>query len=155
MNLILKMQLFTDNLPDCDLLNFSPGLKPFTSHQLLLSYNLELPIDLPPTPEVSVLRVLKKQTWSSSIQTYLKAQNSVWEAERVLCFRDQVFPLLFPIHTSKPASARMKPRLLLGRFVIQLLESARRPCCRNTTGLRPGKQPCLQHLTVSEILLSR
>lgn len=69
---------------------------------------------------------------------YLKAQNSSWSIERVLCLRDQVFPLLFPIHTSKPASARMKPRLLLGRLEIQLLASPRRPCCSNTTGLDPA-----------------
>lgn len=69
---------------------------------------------------------------------YLKAQNSSWSMERVLCFRDQVFPLLFPIHTSKPASARMKPRLLLGRLEIQLLASPRRPCCSSTTGLDPA-----------------
>lgn len=69
---------------------------------------------------------------------YLKAQNSSWSIERVLCLRDQVFPLLFPIHTSKPASARMKPRLLLGRLEIQLLASPRRPCCSSTTGLDPA-----------------
>ena len=60
--------------------------------------------------------------------------------ERVLCFWDQVFPLLFPSHTSKPASARMKPRLLLGRLEIQLLASPSRPCCSNTTGLGPTKK---------------
>ena len=70
---------------------------------------------------------------------YLKAQNSSWSMERVLCLRDQVFPRLFPIPTSKPASARMKPRLLLGRLEIQLLASPSRPCCSNTTGLEPTK----------------
>lgn len=79
-------------------------------------------------------------TSTLKIYIYLKAQNSSWSMERVLCFRDQVFPLLFPSHTSKPASARMKPRLLLGRLEIQLLASPNRPCCSNTTGLGPTEK---------------
>lgn len=31
---------------------------------------------------------------------YLNFQNSSWAGSRVMCFRDQVFPLLLPIHTS-------------------------------------------------------
>lgn len=89
--------------------------------------------------------------------TYLKAQNSSWSMESVLCFRDHVFPRLFPIHTSKPASARMKPRLLLGRLEIQLLASPSRPCCSNTTGLAPAElitfQLCKNVLYLSYYLL--
>lgn len=106
-------------------------------YQFPNSYDLELPICLPPC--VSALRTKEIHPCHNLIHIYLKAQNSSWKTERVLCFRDQVFPLLFPIHTSKPASARTKPRLLLGRFMIQLLESASKPCCRNTTGLGPKK----------------
>ena len=80
---------------------------------------------------------------------YLKAQHSSWSTERVLCFRDQVFPLLFPIHTSKPASARIKPMLLLGRLEIQLLASPRRPCCSNTTGLDPANKRKFQLVACS------
>lgn len=34
----------------------------------------------------------------------------------------------------------MKPRLLLGKLVTQLLPSARRPCCRSAAGLTPARQ---------------
>ena len=40
---------------------------------------------------------------------YLKAQNSLESAFRYKCFWDHLLPLLFPIHTSYPASARRKP----------------------------------------------
>lgn len=33
-------------------------------------------------------------------RTHLNFQKSSWAGSRVTCFRDQVFPLLFPIHTS-------------------------------------------------------
>ena len=44
--------------------------------------------------------------------------------------------------TSYPASARMKPRLLLGALVTKAAELYSTPCCRKTTGL-----PALEHLT--------
>lgn len=115
--------------------------KTFQKPSVSLSYDLELPIYLP--SQGLCWGYQGNRPLLLPIQIYLKAQYSSWEIERVLCFRDQVFPLLFPIHTSKPASARMKPRLFLGRFTTQLLESASKPCCRNTTGLGPGKHLCL------------
>ena len=45
-----------------------------------------------------------------------------------------MFPRTFPIQTSKPASARMNPRLSLRRLVSQFVEEQRRPCWRKTTG---------------------
>lgn len=66
---------------------------------------------------------------------YLNCQYFFCLGSRLTCFLDQVFPRLLPIHTSNPASASRKPRLVLGRFVTQLLPAARRPCWRNTTGL--------------------
>lgn len=63
---------------------------------------------------------LKVAFFRQSFSTeYLNCQNSFWQVLRVLCFADQVFPRLFPSQTSQPASARMKPRLLLGRLAIQ------------------------------------
>ena len=45
-----------------------------------------------------------------------------------------MFPRTLPIQTSKPASARMNPRLSLRRLVSQFVEEQRRPCWRKTTG---------------------
>ena len=45
-----------------------------------------------------------------------------------------MFPRTFPIQTSKPASARMNPRLSLRRLVSQFVEEQRKPCWRKTTG---------------------
>ena len=45
-----------------------------------------------------------------------------------------MFPRTLPIQTSKPASARMNPRLSLQRLVSQFVEEQRRPCWRKTTG---------------------
>lgn len=71
---------------------------------------------------------------------YLKAQNSSSFTDRFWWLLDQVFPLLFPIQTSYPASARMKPKLLWAKLVIQLLPSPSKPCWRNTTGFLPEKR---------------
>lgn len=72
--------------------------------------------------------------------SHLKSQNSSWSTERFRWRQDQLLPRLFPIQTSYPASARMKPRLLLGMLSTQLPPSKLKPCTINTGDLDPKRR---------------
>ena len=67
--------------------------------------------------------------------THVKFQKALSLGVRWVWFREYVFPLTLPIHTSNPASDRMKAKLSLTRLVNQLVEEHRRPCWRKNTGL--------------------
>lgn len=71
-------------------------------------------------------------------RTYEKSQNSLSFGESFVWLREYVFPLTFPNQTSKPASARTKPKLSLARLTTQSAAEHSRPCCRNTTGRGPA-----------------
>ena len=68
------------------------------------------------------------------IDSHVKFQKALSSGVRWVWFRQYVLPLTLPIHTSKPASARMKAKLSLTRLVSQLVEEQRRPCWRKNTG---------------------
>ena len=58
--------------------------------------------------------LLRQKQRSHGIVPYLNTQNSLESWLSVTCFFAHVLPLLFPNHTSYPASAKMKARLLSG-----------------------------------------
>lgn len=66
--------------------------------------------------------------------TYLKFQNSSSLCEKCWCLLHHLLPRLFANQTSKPASASIKPKLLLGLLVIHIPQSVRIPGISNTAG---------------------
>ena len=56
--------------------------------------------------------------------------NSVATVVIVAQFRKS--PRIFPMKTSKPASASIKPKLCSGKLMTQLVEQSSRPCCKTT-----------------------
>ena len=67
---------------------------------------------------------------------------------------------MFPSHTSKPLSARMYARLSVGESITQFVESARIPCCKNTTSFatelffspRPRGIRCMARMKPSDVV---
>ena len=67
--------------------------------------------------------------------SHLKFQKARSWTVKWVWFREYVLPLMFPIHTSNPASDKMKAKLSFTRLMIQFVDEQSRPCCRKNTGL--------------------
>ena len=62
------------------------------------------------------------------VQTYVKFQKALSLGVKWVWFREYVFPLILPIHTSNPASERINAKLSLAKLVNQFVEEHNSPC---------------------------